>query len=208
MIELISSHTLLSTVQQKFNKMLEENKRIIFPRQYINNDTINETVYHIAIIKRKEESDNNETTRFANSYGMYVEHQIVDNDEWVLMEKEPYNYEESFWVYGYNPRYYRKNFLFIYQNFVKPFGKNKYNFLTVSVFKNKVIFEALDKTELVICKNNDDALRLHNLLDDFAKEDKLKYVMFCGNCSKNNRLFNVIQKLTNWTYKKIMRNTT
>ena len=59
-----------------------------------------------------------------------------------------------------------------------------------------------------IRKNKNDARRMHDLLDDFCKVDKLKNVMFCGDCSKIQRIFKTIQNLTNWTYKKIMRNTT
>lgn len=206
-IELISSHFNLSTVQQKYYKMLEDNKKIVFPRQYINDNTINETNYHLAIIKRKTDSDIT-NPKFQNQYGAFVEHKIIDNDDWVLLEKDVYNYEETFWVYGYNPRYYRKDFMFIYNNLIKSVMINKNNFLSISVFKNKLVFEGLDNVNMVICKNKNDARRMHDLLDDFCKVDKLKNVLFCGDCSKINRLFKTIQNLTNWNYKKIMRNTT
>lgn len=209
-IKTISSHTSLKNTLSKFNKIVTENKKVVFPIQHLNIENIEDVKYHIAIIKKK--SYDTENVKLKNDYGQYVDHIVEDNDEWILYEKNDYYFEESFWVYGYHPRFFRKDFMFIYDNLLKFYAKNKYTFLNVYYYRNKVLFETSDKLNMVICKNKDDAVRMYCLLDDYAKKDKLKYVMFSGNGGRNRKLsentINKIIKLTNWKKRKVIRYTT
>jgi hypothetical protein len=69
----------------------------------------------------------------------------------------------------------------------------------------------LEQTELITCKNKEDSIRLHNMLQTYATKDKLKYVLFNGDWSygdKAKAAEKKIQELTNWTLLKIKRATT
>lgn len=210
-VEVKSSYTYLDSALLKFNSLLEESKKVTFPIQYYNEEKIEGVKFYLAIIKRKTDLDG-ETSLLKNDYGEYVEHIISDNDEWIMYQKEPFYIEESFWVYGFHPRYYRKDFNFIFNNIVKKYAHDKYDFLNVFLYKNKVLFESTFHTDMVICKNQNDAVRLYALLDDFCQEHKMKYIMFSGAHNKSRKeISNTIEKiikLTGWSRKKVRRNTT
>jgi len=210
-VKVISSHSNFSRVKDKFENMLDENKKIIFPIQYLNEEKIVPVKYYLAIIKRKEREDE-ETPKLKNEYGQYVNHIIVDNEDWLMFDKEEYNFEESFWVYGYNPYFYRKTFLFIYNELIKKYASNKYEFMRITYYKNKVLFDTYSHLDMVLCKNKDDAYRMYCLLDDFCKNDKLKRVLFDGDSGRNKNsatyTINKIAELTHWKRKKILRHTT
>lgn len=211
-IKTISSHFSFGRAKLKFGNMMEENKKIIFPVQYLNVGKIEEVKYYLAIIQRKEDGSSTNSTKLKNEYGMYVDHIIVDNDEWLMMEKEEYNFEETFWVYGYNPFFYRKTFIFIFNNLVLKYASNKYEFLNIHFYKNKLIIESFSHTDMVLCKNREDAIRLYCLLDEYCKSFKMKNMMFSGDDCRNRissvRVIDKIENLTHWTRKKIQRNTT
>jgi hypothetical protein len=162
------------------------------------------------LIKKK---DGNETThgKIRNEYGSFIDC-TTNNENWLFLEALPYKVEETFWIYGLNPKRQRKDVKYIIDNILLHNSNNKYFFKEIVVFKNKLIIDSLEKTEMVICKNHTDSARLYTFFEDYAKEHKLKYIMFAGDILKPmysfDSWFNKIQKLTNWTYRKIMKNTT
>lgn len=210
-IKTISSHFNYARAKYKYDKMLEDNKAVLFPIQYLNVEKIVEVKYYIALLERRNEKGN-ESTKLKNEYGQYVDHIIIDNDDWLMIEKEEYNFEETFWVYGYNPHFFRKTFSFIFKELILKYSKNKYEFLNIHFYKNKLIIESFSHTDMVICKNGSDAIRLYCLLDEYCKNFKIKQIMFSGNDARNRisstRTIDKIEALTHWSRKKIQRNTT
>ena len=200
---------------QGLRKMNELSKNSVegvkFPTRYINKEKIEDVKYALVLIKKREESDPL-VTKVRNEYGEYVDH-ASDNDLWMIVDKAPYEIEETFWVYGYHPLTDRKTYSFIYDELVRPNGSVKSNFLNVKLFLNKVILLTLDSTELITCKNTNDALRLYNkIFEDCSKDKAMKYVCFNGNCNSTSvaraKCIEDIQKLTSWDKGKIIRMTT
>ena len=191
--------------------MIKDSKGVIFPVQYLNVEKIEEVKYYIGFLKRNEDEDK-KPTKLKNEYGQYVDHIIIDNNDWIMIEKEEYNFEETFWVYGYNPHFYRKDFLFIFKELVLKYSTNKYEFIIIHFYKNKVLMETFSHMDMVICKNCEDAIRLYCLLDEYCKNYNVKQIMFSGNDARNRisstRAIDKIEKLTHWKRKKIQRNTT
>lgn len=191
-----------------FNKLLNENKNIVFPVRYINTTKIEEAKYELVIIKRKKNDSDNNVTKLRNQYGEFVPH-VTNNENWIIYDKAPYDKEETFWVYGYHPLVQRKDFLFIFNNLIKEKCKSKNDFMQISIFKNKLLFEKFDNLDLVICKNKSDCIRLYNQLEEWCKKNKkIKYILFNGESNtKLQRQYAIqkIQKLTNWNLLKINR---
>ena len=52
-----------------------------------------------------------------NEFGKFVNYRTESND-WTIIEKQPHDIEETFWVYGYHPRLQRKNYEWIMDNIV------------------------------------------------------------------------------------------
>lgn len=212
-IQYIGSYPTELKANKAFNKLMEENKKVIFPIETNNTHSkvLAPSKYELAIIKKRDENDP-KTTHLRNEYGDLIE-QITTSENWVIYDKKPYKMEESFWVYGYHPIVQRKGFLFIYNEIVKPKAISKYDMLNVMLFKNKVLFETLDGTlDLVICKVKSDAIRLYNLLEEWCKKDKeVKYYLFNGDWTRGEfgkRCVEKIKNLTNWNDVKINRYNT
>lgn len=210
-IETLCTFSLLTSVLIKYNELLEENKKIILPIKKLNIEKIEDVKYHLCIIKRKDENDLT-NPKFKNDFGEFIENIVEDNDEWIIFKKEEYFIEEKFWVYGFHPLYDRKNFMFIYNDILKDNIKSKYDFINIYYYKNKIIFEGVNTINMVICKDMSDAVRLYCKLDDFAKEDKLKYLAFTGNGGRTKKSASMtidkIMSFTNWDRRKIKRSTT
>lgn len=199
-----------ATVNKEFKTMVEENKSVIFPVRFNNNKTeIIESSYEIMIIKARDKTESRET-KVMDEYGKFVNY-ATNDDDWIIYDRSPYYIEETFWVYGYHPRLQRKDFKWIYDNFISNNSNNKYLFKTIQLFKNKILVECNGKLDMVICKNKQDAIRMYNMIEEWCKRDKMKYVGFMGDLSYSrykSDWITKIQKLTNWTRKKITRMST
>ena len=198
------------TVNKEFKTMVEENKSVVFPIKFNNNKTeIIESSYEIMIIKARDKTESRET-KVMDEYGKFVNY-ATNDDDWIIYDKSPYYIEETFWVYGYHPRLQRKDFKWIYDNFISNNSNNKYLFKTVQLFKNKILVECNGKLDMVICKNKQDAIRMYNMIEEWCERDKMKYIGFMGDLSYSkykSDWITKIQKLTNWTRKKITRMST
>lgn len=199
-----------SKANAKFHQLIKESEQIKFPIKYINiNRSIIEANYEIVLIKYREEGEKS-TTLLRNQYGEFVEH-ATNNDKWIVYDKAPYYKEETFWVYGYHPLIQRKTFDFIYDNLVKPKASHKSTLLNIMVYKNKLLLETTNTLDLVICKNHSDCIRLYNKIEEEAKKNKLKFLLFNGDWNtrgKRNIIVEKIKKLTNWNDLKIKRSST
>lgn len=200
----------VATVNKEFKTMVEENKSVIFPIKFNNNKTeIIESSYEIMIIKARDKTESRET-KVMDEYGKFVNY-ATNDDDWIIYDMSPYYIEETFWVYGYHPRLQRKDFKWIYDNFISNNSNNKYLFKTVQLFKNKILVECNGKLDMVICKNKQDAIRMYNMIEEWCERDKMKYIGFMGDLSYSkykSDWITKIQKLTNWTRKKITRMST
>jgi hypothetical protein len=80
----------------------------------------------------------------------------------------------------------------------------------VIVVYNKLIIHNEDQFDMVLCKNLEDAQRLHHTLAKIAKKQKIKTLLFMGTASKAmiGRLYDLIHDETGWPYRKIRRTTT
>lgn len=213
-LDYIGNYNTELQANRAFIKLLEENKKVIFPVRTLSMDNARKLIdakYELVIIKRREENESN-VTKIRNEFGDFVEH-TTNNDGWVVYDKAPYDKEESFWVYGYHPIVQRKDFLFIFNEIVKPKTIYRSSFLSVMIYKNKLLFETTDSLDLVICKNYNDSIRLYNLLKEWCDKDKsVKYYLFNGDWTltreKKEKCVEKIQKLTNWDLLKIRRSST
>ena len=200
----------VATVNKEFKTMVEENKSVVFPIKFNNNKTeIIESSYEIMIIKARDKTESRET-KVMDEYGKFVNY-ATNDDHWIIYDRSPYYIEETFWVYGYHPRLQRKDFKWIYDNFISNNSNNKYLFKTVQLFKNKILVECNGKLDMVICKNKQDAIRMYNMIEEWCERDKMKYIGFMGDLSYSrykSDWITKIQKLTNWTRKKITRMST
>ena len=209
-----SYHDLKETEFAK-KKLLEKNAEIVFPKQLTNNGRKSKKVYEYlseyVILKRIRESGvTDNTSMLRNEYGKFVEHKYTDKD-WLIYDKIPCLVEETFWVYGFNPKTDRKTFSWIFENFVDQKIESNSCLVIIYIYGNKVIFKYDLDFNFVICKNSSDAIRMYNMLGEWCSKKK-KQVIFGGKVYRGGaRLENTIKMLqekTGWDRRKIVRQTT
>jgi len=191
----------------------EYNKDVVFPVRFVSNrqeKTFTEADYKLMLIKKREPGDTYEG-KVRNEYGKYIDC-VTDNEDWIFIDELPYKVEETFWVYGYNPKRERKTFTFIVEELVRSRTDDKHFMKQIAVFRNKVLISSIDKLEMVICKNHMDSVRMYNEIGEWTKKKKIKYVAFSGDI--NTRMYSFknwydrMVNLTHWTYRKLNKNTT
>lgn len=195
-----------SSVYSKFHKLIEDNKNDIkFPVQYINNKGIKEANYELIIIKSKDKKDPSET-KIRDEYGRFINY-VSSSSDWIILDRAHFDREETFWVYGFHPQLQRKDFTWIYENYIKK-DCNKYNFKNVIVYKNKLLIDIQGELNMVLCKNKSDSVRLFNALEEQALKDKLKYIIWSGyvvSTYYKKEWCKRIMKLTGWPKLKVIR---
>ena len=206
----ICSDTTEEKIYKRFDNLLNENKKVVFPVRWNNHEHVMiESEYELVIIKCRDEYESL-VNKVRTDTGEFVDYSTTD-DDWIVIDRAPYNIEETFWVYGYHPRLQRKDFNWIFDNFVSKDAKNKYMFKSIQVFLNKVLFDCNGKLEIVICKNKQDAIRMYNMIESMALKKKYKYIAFIGDVGKSKYRkdwFNRIQETTHWNKVKINRSST
>lgn len=204
----IGKYRTIEETYEVFNKLKLLDKNIILPSVITGDLELNNSIDEYIII---EKSDSN-TNVLRNEYGKLVE-QVLNKDGWVVLDKYRYLREELFWVYGYDSKKERKDVAWIYNNLV-CIEDEYYNFKRILLYKNKlVIKDDYNHIELVLCKDEGDAVRLYNKIEEWVKEDKIKNILFIGNYSKisekRKKLEEELMALTRWSKKKVqMKNTT
>lgn len=197
-----------TSVYNKFNALVKKNSEtVVFPVRYINNNGLKDANYEIVIIKSKDKKDASET-KIRDEYGRYVSY-VSSSDDWIIVDRAKYDREETFWVYGFHPQLDRKNFTWIFDNYIKD-GCNKSSFKNILVFKNKLIIDTNGKLNIVLCKNRNDCIRLFNQLEEKSIDKKLKYIIWGGDISNSPIKKDIIKRLleyTGWNYDKLRRNS-
>jgi len=187
-----------------FHRIKEENK-VLYPKKFINTKGIVPVRFKIFITKPTEETDTFRTLR--DDYGkLYTEKPLGD---WTILHSDEYEVEESFWIYGYNPKKERPTIHEVVKRLLA--GAHAKNMVKqIIVVYNKVIIYNEEQFELILCKNLEDAQRLHHTLAKIAKKQKIKSLMFMGTASKANigRMYDLIVEKTGWPITKVRRRST
>ncbi len=210
-VELLGTYQTEESANKLFNNILQENRLIDFPVQFVSSKYIEEARYEVVIIRKRVNENIPLTTKLRNAHGEFVNHQ-TNNENWVIHNKGEYLKEETFWVYGYHPLVQRKTFKEIVDNIIRPLTDKRKNGTNIIVYNNKIILDSLEKVELIICKNMTDAIRFYNLIENDKRKYKIKFINFCGNWSYSKigkeKCIKKIQQLTNWDKAKIRRKST
>lgn len=201
----------LDEVESAKQQLLKENEKIVFKKRntVLHSDKKSSEYLSEYIVLQKIREENPESTiKLRNSYGKLVEH-TTNSKKWRIYDKFPCEKEETFWMYGYNPKSDRKTFSWIDENYIEePIMNDKFVIIRILVYNNKVIFRYdAENIEFVICKTPGDAIRFYNLL--LKKYEKIKRVVFTGRIVTRsdvaNTIINLIQEKTGWERRKITK---
>jgi hypothetical protein len=184
---------------------LKEKNNVLYPRKFINTNGIKPVKYQICVTKITEEGDTFRLLR--DDYGKtYTESPIGD---WTILASDDYEVEETFWLYGFNPKADRPNITEVVKKLmIGAYAKKMVK--QIIVVYNKLIIYNEDQFDMVICKNMEDAQRLHHTLAKIAKKQKIKSLLFMGTASQSmvSRMYDIIVEETGWDILKVRRTTT
>ena len=193
-----------------FNALKLQDNNVIFPSNITGIHQIENSIDEYLLIEKNEDKT---STLLRNEYGKFVE-QTTNKNGWIIIDKFRYKREEEFWVYGYNSKNDRKTFLWIYNNLIISDLYDNLDFKRIFLYKNKIIIKNdANEIELVLCKDESDAVRFYNKTEEWIKRDKIKQVLFMGDYSsisdRRRKLEDELIALTGWTKKKVqMKNNT
>ena len=198
-------------VNKEFKRMLKENEKVVFPIRWNNEKHVMvEAEHELIIIKYKDDNDP-DVSKLRDDSGEFINYQS-SSDYWIIYDRAPYKIEETFWVYGYHPKLQRKDFNWIFDNFIEKGSEDKYMFKTLQVYKNKLLIDCNGKLDMVICKNKSDCARMYNLIEKMVSKKKYKKnILFMGDVSLSkykDDWIKRIQDLTHWEKRKITRPST
>ncbi len=186
-----------------YNRIKEENK-VYFPKRFINTKGIKPAKYEICITKITEKDDTFRLLR--NDIGkLYTEAPLGD---WTIITSELFDMEETFWLYGLDDSD-RVDIREVLKRLMVNAHSKKIVKQVIVVY-NKLIIYNEEQFDMVLCKNIQDAQRLHHTLAKIARKQKIKSLLFMGTATKASitRLYDLIHDETGWDYSKIRRTTT
>lgn len=196
---------------KKLSELNEDNKKIIFPRKIINSTNIDLSKDEYLLLEKNRFGDKiNSPTR--NEFGKIVKQKIINNEKWVIRDKIIRLVEETFWVYGFDPKTDRKTCTWIYDNLLIGSIDNNYDCIRLMAYKNKLIIKYDNKPlTMVLCKNKSDCIRLYNFFSEKVRDNKIKQIICIGAfniiCDSRREIESDIANLTGWTKMKIQRST-
>lgn len=193
--------------------LLDKNSKVIFPKKYVNCYRKNKNIFELkseyVILKKNLESDGTpKVTQLRNEYGKFVDNKTT-SPIWYVYDKFPCLTEETFWVYGHNPKSDRKEFSWIFENFVTN-KLEEYDMVIIYLYNNKVIFKYDEDFEFVICKNISDAIRMYNLIEERTRKNKRVFMTGAsdGMGPRGKATIQMLRERTGWNDKKIWEATT
>lgn len=198
---------LRNSIMADFDELISKNREeVSFPKQYIKSVDGNhqlKTEYEIVIVELLKDGDDN-TTRLRNKEGLFIDHVIVDNNNYALIRKDDWWEEEYFNVYGYDPINDKKTFKFIMDNIVLK-NVSKDNMKRIFVHNHRVYIQYDTDFDFITCRNEVDAKRLYDAI--LKKCNKNKFILFTGNVPKEqvSWLYDKIEEKTGWSRMTIKR---
>jgi hypothetical protein len=167
---------------RKYNQLLEENQ-IFFPRRTMWNGVPSD--YELVLTGPKE-SKKIEYVR--DEFGKLIT--VVPKGDFIIKQINPYDVEEVITHKNTNKRYH-------FKEFVKKFLVTSMTVI-ITTINNKLVLEYFENEhiDLFVVKNNDDSMRLNQLIKDFCNANKKNNFMFFDDPSRDNkfRLYDKIQE--------------
>lgn len=190
----------------RFRNLKEINKSVLFSKKNTNYTKINKVAYKICVVKDTEPDDKFRVLR--DSYGKpYTEEPIFGI--WTVIDDADYQIEETFWLFGKNPKNDRVTIHDIIKLLMSGVYKKEVT-KQVIVVHNKLVIHNENQFDMVICKCLEDAQRLQHSLNKALKSNKIKNVLFMGTATQAtiSRMYDLIKESTGWPIQKIWRTTT
>lgn len=160
---------------------------------------LNPVQYEI-ILKKKIDPERESNIRdFRDDMGIAVSVE-TSNPGWLIIAKEDWYIEEKFYVFGQDKR---KDAKWIIKNMIKQKTK-EYGFCRIYVFGCYLILEDYNDFNFVITKNDEESVRLYNILERILSEEE--GVLFTGSVAERHtdEFVERIMDKTGWSEENVI----
>lgn len=168
----IKKYTYFKPCMKKYEKLKEENQKVVFPRRYGTHNGLHKVKYNLLLLKRKE-------TNIEKYYKGYTEFgnlttYKLNDDNWYILDRVPWKVEEQFYVYGLKKR------LTTVEIYKQCFLPRMHYFNQVIKIFNKLVIDDGEDLEVILCKTEDDCDLLYQKILSFAHYQNLSSFLFLG----------------------------
>jgi hypothetical protein len=210
-VKYIGNYPDIKQAYAEVDRLKKENKEVILPKRVIQRDRVTSNVGEYLLLERNK-GGKDESPLLRNEFGKLIPHK-TNTAKWVILDKFKWVEEETFWVYGYDPKRGRKTFLWVYENVIAGQITSKYDVKRIILYNNKVIIKHDNADiDIIFCKNKSEAIRFYNHIEEFAKRDHYDQIFFVGEYGfrnpKTTKLIDELCEYTGWDRRKITRVST
>lgn len=176
-----------------YHKELSDNK-VIFPLKYNVLTELVEADYNLLFIKEIKDIENIEI----ESNRIFIDN---NGKKWKIVKSEPYQFEETFRLYGFDGRNDRKNTDEIKNFLISKDADNR----EFGIIGNKIVIFNEDDFDMIITKCPEDARRFGKFLYSYINNPKLFFYRGEYQGGDKPEIIDIIQMHTNWDRTKINR---
>lgn len=163
----------------KFELLMEQSNNVVIPKRFNTHNGLHLAKYYLICLKwANKKSD--DPFLYKNEWGVTEKIQLKDKN-WKIIKVHPWNFEETFYVYGKKGRL---NCLEIYEQCLLP---QIHYFTQIVKYFNKIVIDDGDFLEVILCKNEMDCQLLYQKLYTFAQHQNLSSLLFVGDASFDTR---------------------
>ena len=197
--KVIQDYKILKHAKNKFNKLFEENQ-VFYEKKFTNYKKIERTLYEILLLEKTE--GKKKIRKVFNGLGELVDEEVIG--DWSIIDKFVLKEEETFHVYGHN---IRMDVGDIFQKLVVP---RLSGFYMITYVFNKIVIYNDEDIEIILCKNIEEAKRLHDFLFDFLIKKGFINLMFLGEANKplRKQLYDRMEEHTGLKRQELYRTST
>lgn len=162
--KIINKFVTFDRAKKFYKKLLDESKNTIFPKNYSNGV---KSEYELSIIS--SDSKLQEVKYVKDEFGRQIKLEL-ENSGFKIIDINPYNVEEEFIHYKSKKKYNSKKFI---DKFLKHSGIK-----LISKLNNKIVLQNDEKIELFTLKNDDDASRFIDCINNFfSKTNRMDCIL-------------------------------
>ena len=201
-----------SNAYKLFNDAIAENReRVKYPERISKKTSDGEShtnEYEILIVQRiPPESFTDNVTFIRDEHGKFIEHAVIDNDHYIILDKAEWYVEDKFNVYGYHPIKDRKSFDFIMDNIILK-NLERDTCRRIFTFRNKLVVQYDSDFDFITCKTVKEAERLYDTIE--KETDGNPYLLFTGRLSRDmsSWFLDELEEKTGWSRKICARSST
>lgn len=201
-----------SQAYKLFNDSIAENRaKVKYPEKITkltSNGGSRSNLYEIIIVQRVDPDASGENVTFIrDEHGRFIEHVVIDNDRYIILDKAEWYIEEKFNVYGYHPIKDRKSFDFIMENIILN-DLERDTCRRIFTFRNRLVVQYDSDFDFITCKNAKESERLYDTIEKEAKGNP--YLLFTGRLSKDmsNWFLDEMVEKTGWSREACARSKT